>query len=296
MKILLPVLFAFCLTAFTSAAQVSVEVALDQQQFLPGEALPVAVKITNRSGQPMRFGVEADWLTFSVESTDGFLVVKNCEVPVSGEFDLESSQLGIKRVNLAPYFELNKPGRYKITATLRIKNWAATINSAPMIFDVIHGVKLWSQDFGVPGTTNRQPEVRKFTLEQASYLRSQLRLYVRLSDENEARIFTVTPLGPMVSFSRPEAQVDRLSRLHVLWQTGAQSFNCVQVNPDGAVVHQDIYDNFKNARPRFVISADGEVMVTGGTRRIKPEERPTPPLVKAPNELPAAAKAPGHPK
>ena len=61
----------------TAWAQVRVEVTLDQEQFLPGEALPAAVRITNRSGQTLHLGGQADWLTFSVESRDGFIVVKN---------------------------------------------------------------------------------------------------------------------------------------------------------------------------------------------------------------------------
>jgi hypothetical protein len=289
MKFILPIISALGLTLFTASAQVSVEVMLGQDQFLPGETLPVAVKITNRSGQTLHFGTEANWLTFSVESEDGGIVIKKSEVPVPGEFDLESSQLGIKRVDLAPYFGLNKPGRYKITATLRIKNWAAVINSAPKIFDVINGVNLWSQDFGMPSAASGQPEVRKFTLVQANYLRSQLQLYVRVTDAEEVRIFKVATLGSLVSFSQPEAQVDRLSRLHVLWQAGAQSFNCVRVNADGEVERRDIYDNFNNVRPHFVMSETGEVTVVGGVRRIKPEDRPVLPAIKAPNELPAAA-------
>jgi len=209
------------LALLRAAAQVSVEVVLDQEQFLPSESLPVAVKITNRSGQRLHLGADANWLTFSVESTDGFVVNKSSDVPVVGEFDLESSQMGIKRVDLAPYFSLAKQGRYKLTATLRIRDWTAQVPSPTKFFDVIGGAKIWSQDFGVP-VVGGQPEVRRFTLEQANYLRSQLRLYVQVSDAPEARIYKVTALGPMVSFGQPEAQVDRTSRLHVLWQTGAQ--------------------------------------------------------------------------
>ena len=77
--------FVFALVAMgilRASAQVSVELAMDQEQFLPSEAVPLAVKITNRSGQPLHLGAEANWLTFSVEADDGFVVIKNAEVPV----------------------------------------------------------------------------------------------------------------------------------------------------------------------------------------------------------------------
>lgn len=265
-----------------AAAQVSVDLVFDQDQFLPNETIRLAVKITNHSGQPVHLGADPSWLTFSVESEDGFVVVKNDDVPVVEEFDLESSQMATKHVDLQPYFVVSKPGRYKVTATVRIKVWSLTINSAPIHFDVINGAELWSQDFGVMVATNTAPEPRKYTLVEANYLREQLRLYVEVSAADGSHVFKVAPLGPLVSFSAPEAQVDRVSQLHVFWQTGAQSFSYTIVSPAGTVVSRDIYENF-NSRPRLTVNASGEVVVKGGVRRPKPTDLPTElPTVKSP--------------
>jgi len=274
------------LGGFRALAQVDVELSMDQDSFLPSETVPLAVKITNRSGQQLHLGADADWLTFNVEAADGFVVIKNAEVPVTGAFDLETSQLAIKRVDLQPYFSMTKPGRYRVIATLRIKDWSAQIASAPKSFDVITGAKLWAQDFGVPTDTNGVPEVRKYTLEEANYLKEQLRLYVQVSDGAEALVYKVSSLGPMVSFSHPEAQVDRHNRLNVLWQTGAQGFSYAIVNPDGSVALQDYYENFFS-RPRLTVTPYGDIAVQGGTRRAKPTELP---VVKSPNELPPMTK------
>ena len=152
-----------------------------------------------------------------------------------------------------------------------------------MPFDVISGAKLWTQDFGMPGTAGA-PEMRRYTLEQASYLRSQMRLYLELSDASEMRIFKTASLGPTVSFSRPESQVDRTSQLHVLWQSGAQAFDYCLISPDGAVLDREIYDDF-NTRPKLVVSNNGDVSVVGGVRRPKPGDLP---IVRPPVQLPAA--------
>jgi hypothetical protein len=266
-------------------AQVSLNVTMDQEQFLPGEALPVAVNIVNQSGQPVHLGASPDWLTFNLESSDGFVVTKTGEVPVLGAFDLESSQLGIKRADLQPYFIVSKPGRYKITATLRIRDWSVTATSPAKYFDVINGADLWSQNFGLPpapGVSNAPPELRKYTLVEANYLRSELRLYIRVTDAADVQVFKVAPLGQLVSFSHPEAQVDRTSRLHVLWQTGAQAFTYCLVNSDGVLVQQEVYDYF-TTRPRLDVNADGNVIVAGGTKRLHPADYPA---VKSPAELP----------
>jgi hypothetical protein len=273
---------------FRASAQVSVDLALDQDQFLPNEAVRLAVKITNRSGQQLHLGADASWLTFNVESSDGYVVIKNAEVPVVEEFDLESSQMATKHVDLQPYFVMSKPGRYKVTATVRIKEWSATVTSVPKQFDVINGAELWTQDFGVMVASNTPPELRKYTLVEANYLREQLRLYVQVGTADGARVFTVSALGPLVSFSSPEAQVDRVSRLHVLWQTGAQSFSYTVVNPNGTVMSRESYDNF-NSRPHLTVNASGEVVEHGGVRRSKPSDIPT---VKSAEALPAT---PGRP-
>src|SRR3974390_1198200 len=104
-------------------AQVTVEVTLPQDQFLQGESLPVAVRIENRSGQTLRPGEGQCWLTFSLEGREGQVVPKVGDVPVEGEFMLESSQVAIKHVDLAPYFSLSDAGRYGIVASVKIRDW-----------------------------------------------------------------------------------------------------------------------------------------------------------------------------
>jgi len=256
-------------------AQVKVEVALDQEQFLIGESLIVPVRITNRSGQTLQLGSEPDWLTFSVESRDGFIVAKNGDAPVVGEFKIESGEVATRRVELAPYFALDRIGRYRVTATLRLKQWESQLTSKPASFDIVNGAKLWSQDFGVPGgEPGRPPVVRRYSLEQANYMRSQLRLYLRLSDA-EGRVLKVFPLGPMVSFSQPERQLDKDSQLHVLWRSGARAFSYVIINPEGEVVVRQTHD-YASSRPRLEVNKDDKLGVVGGVRRIGASDVPTP--------------------
>ena len=259
------------------SAQVTVEVTLEQDQFLPAESMPVAVRITNRSGQSLRLGREEDWLTFSVESRKSEVVPKTGEVPVAGEFVLESSRVATKRVDLAPYFALNRSGRYSVTATVQIKDWNQSVRSQPKSFDIIEGARLWEQEIGVPDSgagTNAMPEVRKFILQQANYLKSQLRLYVRLTDASGTKTFRVFPIGPMVSFGRPEPQVDKFSNLHLLYQEGPHAFSYTVVNPDGEIIARRTYD-YVDKRPRLVPDAEGKVLVIGGVRR--PTAKDVPP-------------------
>jgi len=60
------------------------------------------------------------------------------------------------------------------------------------------------------------------------------------------------------------------------------------VSPDGDIVRQEIYDYF-NTRPRLNTDDDGNITVLGGARRVKPSDAP---VVKPPNEVPAAPVKP----
>lgn len=265
-------LWLFLLAGLTSTVwgQVSVEVILDQEQFLPGEALPVAVRIHNRSGQKLNFGADADWLTFAVESRDGLVVRKTGEAPVVGSFDLDSAERATKRVDIGPYFSITEPGRYSVVATVRIKQWGQSITSQPKNFNVMEGAKIWEQEFGVPtgpGTTNRVPEVRKYVLQQANYLKGKLRLYLRLTDDSGNKVYRVVPIGLILSFSRPEPRIDKFSNLHLLYQNWAHSFSYTVFTPDGEVIERQTYD-YADTRPRLQVDEEGQISVIGGARRV----------------------------
>jgi hypothetical protein len=283
--------FWLCLLALNVVpvlAQVTVEVTQEQQQFLPGEEMLTAVRITNRSGRLLHLGKEADWLTFTVQGREEEVVRKSGEVPVEGEFTLESSKVATKRVDLEPYFELNHSGRYAVIATVRIKDWPDVITSQPRSFDIVEGVKVWEQAVGLPlpeGSTNGRPEVRKYMVQQANYLRQQVQLYVRITDESGARTYKVIKIGAMVSFNRPEPQVDGFSNMHLLYQEGARNFIYLVFNPQGEIMARRTYDIGEN-RPRLQPDNQGKIMVLGGYRI--PSKNDIPPSKEA---EPAKAKS-----
>jgi hypothetical protein len=266
---------AIAMPAFFASAQVNVGITLDQEHFLPGESVPVHVHITNRSGQTLHLGDDDYWLTFMVEAKDGSVVTRKSDPSVVGPFDLGTSEVATRRVDLGPCFALSRNGEYKVTATVHIRDWNKDITSAPLDFDVIRGAELWAESFGVPGSHagDGQPDVRRYTLIEANYLRDQLRLYVQVTDETSANVVTVRPIGPMISFSQPQTQLDPAGDLHVLYQDGASTFIYAVVNPGGEIISKDKYD-YVNTRPRLRQDDSGKISVLGGVLRTE-----VPPIV-----------------
>lgn len=278
-KLILSHLCAF-VSCLRLSAQVTVDVVLEQEQFLPHEGIIAAVRITNFSGQTLRLGQNDDWLRISVEGGDGFVVERLGQIPVKTAFDVESGKVGTRRVNIAPFFNLSKLGRYLLQATVELPELSQTVTSKPIKFDIITGTKLWEQIVGIPkapGQENSGATLRKFVLQQANYLK-EMRLYVRLSDADDGTVYSVFPLGPMVSFSRPEVQVDGRSRMHVLYQTGARSFLYAVVGPDAELEVRQTYE-ITTTRPGLRTNSEGAIFVAGGVRRVTMGDLPIRPAM-----------------
>jgi hypothetical protein len=255
---------------------VSVQLVLDQDQYLAGETLPAKVRVSNFSGHPLHLGKEADWLTFWVQDAQHLEVSRQDMVPVAGEFTLEPSMTGTKRVDLAPYFDLTQAGRYYVSAVVTVPELRQTLQSKAVAFDIINGSSIWEQEFGVPGTAQdgALPEVRHYALIETLHSKT-IKLYFRLSGARQSRIYRVYPLGTMVSFSNPEPQLDKFNNLHVLYQTGARIFQHCLVNPDGILIARESYE-ITSTRPVLHAEKDGRVTVSGGVRRSMPTDLPPP--------------------
>lgn len=274
----LAVLFALSLAVLKTAAQVSVEIKLDQEQYLPNEPLIARVKIRNDSGQTLHLAEADNWITFIVEGTEDVRYVRQRKLPKVKDksFDLESSKTASVNIDLAPCYELNRTGRYKITATVSIPVFNEKFASPAKDFLIGSGSPLWEQAFGVPPEIappgpDGKPEVRKYKLIQTNP-GAEAKLFVRLTDQLNEDI-RVIQIGQLVSFSRPEPQLDRWNNLHLLYQINAHTFLYTMINPDGMVVARERHDQ-TDTRPGLRYNDEGHISVGGGVRRYTRNDLP----------------------
>jgi len=293
MKIPLLTLLGLLVLVACASAQITVEVVIDQEQFLRDESLPVKVRVTNRSGKTLSFGKDNQWLDFVVQDGRGQPVARSGEVPVTGEFNLEAGQVATRKADLMPYFDLAQPGRYQVTATVRIKEWNAEAVSKAKHFEIVRGTRLWEEEFGVP-LGGGAPDMRKYSLQQANY-QKQLKLYARLTDAAETKVIGVLALGPLVSFSHPEAQLDKEGNLYVLFQIGARSFTYMKVNCDGMTLVRQTHD-YSSTRPVLRRDDSGKIVVAGGQRRLSMADIPPTPLTNFLGTLPPVEEDIPQPK
>jgi hypothetical protein len=279
LAILLVFMSAAVRSAQGQANGVTAELQLGQEQYLPDEDVQLKVLIANRSGQPVVLGTDNQWITFNVVGEHEYVVPKQGEMPVQGPFTLLSGQTVTRVFNPTPFFGFRQPGRYNVGATIKIAQWKQVIGCKPVSFMVSEGVplpNLGDLTFGVPpppGVTNVPPEMRRYSLLKASDL-DELRLYFRLTDKS-GRTLRVFPLARMLSFSDPEAQIDRANNLHVLLQTGARTFTYSVLDPNGNMLARQFHE-YTRTRPSLRDNNDGEVFVAGGRRLLTWNDIPAP--------------------
>lgn len=269
--LLLPILsFALAAVAPCRAQSTGVEIELVMRDnlFLPGEEIPVGVRISNLSGRPLTFGSSSNWLIFYAESKQGDVVSRTGHLPVEGEFTLESSKAGTKWWNVQPAFDLTTSGNYLIYAEVRLPEWSQREVSEPVSITIQPTRNMWETTFGVPPadpTVSSEPEIRRYSLQAATRDRER-RLYARVTDDSGTQIYRVTLLDRLLSFSNPEQQLDNVNHLHVLFQTGGNSYTYCALNPSGEIVIRQRHEIIPGSRPRLSKNDDGSITVAGGKR------------------------------
>lgn len=248
--------------------QVTVELEFEKNFYLADEAMTASVRITNFSGRSLVFGQDNEWLRFLVEQEDGFLAKQKGVAPVVGKFEIPNASRGTRRVNLAPYYKMTVPGRYRVTASVFSQELDEILKSSPIQVNIIRATTLWQKEFGIAVESGKgeKPsyEIRKYVLIRALN-NNRLELYVRVASRDDSKVYGVFPVGNLVAFGAPEAQVDRQSRLHLLQQYGARSFRYLMVSPEGELKIRRRYD-YTKSRPRLGSSEQRGIAVLGGIR------------------------------
>ena len=259
---------------------------LFQDRFLPGEPVEVEFRLRNLSGQPLTFRPEDDWLDVTVWSLskatgEGVPVARLKPVRVEEAFTVAHTKAVKTRVDVAPCFNLMRPGRFKLTATLVLPGVRGPVQAAPLLLEVVPGSKIWEQEFGFRAVDGPAvPELRKYALQKMT-TKTSVRLYVGVTDGAEETVFRQVFLGRVANSDQPQRMLDRLSYLHVVHQTGPRTFTHTVVSPAGDVLRRATFDAVDGrSRPMLKPDEEGRVVLVGGVRR--PQADDVPAVVAAP--------------
>ncbi len=252
---------------------VQLQMTLKQKRFLPGEAIEIEIALLNNSGAPLTFRPEDGWLEFTVVNLvkptgEGTAVPQLKPVFINETFTVKHTDAAKAKLNLAPGFDLTRPGQYKVSASMTYPGARAPVFAEPVTLNVVSGFKLMPDlEFGLPSNDpGTPPEARKYSLQRLTLIDpTEMRLYVTVTDVSEATVFRQVPLGRISGTDKPPTQLDRLSNLHVLHQTDARLFTHTVVSPRGDVVVRETFDSL--GAHLTLKNDEGVVTVSNGLRR-----------------------------
>lgn len=240
----------------------------ERSQYLMQEPMVILVRVFNYSGESLVLGRDADWISFSVEPLANKTIVRQTSEPnLSHPFVLDNGLMATKRIDLTPHFDISQPGRYKITAVVKMAQYGE-VAAEPLLVDVVGGTVLWDHEFGVPAAASGAPEVRRYQILQARQQDVQ-HLYVKVTDTYNSKTYGISALGQMVITHQPVQQIDRNNRLHVLHRSGRSYFTYTMVDYDGRVLMRLRYDQ-DGPPPVLRVTDGGDVLVSGGVRTKSP--------------------------
>jgi len=221
-----------------AAAQVRVDISFKRKLYVMYEPLIATVTINNLSGRPLLLenSDHHRWFGFNIETAEGRIVP-----PIHADYALAPAAVGpgeklTRAVNLTPLFPLHDFGLYRVKATVYVPSFDRYFSSPPLAVEITDGRPIWQEVVGVPGNRGK-PELRTITL-LAHKLSRSTRLYVRIEDRENGRVFATHQLGQGLA---------------------------------GEILGQQAYLE-RGSRPSLVKDGGGEVKVVGGNLYVPGQE------------------------
>jgi hypothetical protein len=264
-KFLLPAFAAFLLVLglHEAAAQLRVDISLKRKLYVMYEPLIAAVTVHNLSGRPLLLDNTAEhrWLSFNIESADGRIIPPNNPDYAFPPAAIEPGEKLPAAFNLTPLFPLQEFGLYRIRASVYVPEFGRFFSSPPLAVEITEGRPIWQEVVGVPGGDGK-PSLRTITLLSHKLSRST-RLYARIEDRENGRIYATHQLGPFLTFGRPDVILDARNEIHILQNSAPKQFLYTHLDLDGKVIDRQFYVE-AGSRPRLAKQDGGTVVVSGG--------------------------------
>lgn len=204
------------LLAGRASAQIQVELKFPRVQYIAYEPLLATVKITNLAGRDIELREEngQPWFGFEVTANEGRFLAPNTR---EGEppLRIESGKTVTRKINLTPNFPVQELGAYHVRANVYFADLNKFFYSQAKVVQVGEARPIWQRTVGVPEGTPGAGSVRTYSL-LSNRFPDHTKLYVRVEDKTTGAVYSTFPLGRVIAFDDPQAELDQSNRLHVL--------------------------------------------------------------------------------
>ncbi len=238
MKKLLNLCLLCCLILMTqfANAQLEVRMAPVRQDYLLGEAIALKLTIINSSDQHLKL-TNSDtrkWLHFTVTATNCPEGVAPIATPRFPELTLTPGSTRTFELNIKPYFNFTRIGKYTLTATVRMPDGESTYSSNRTSINLALGSSM--------RCFNIQNKGRKLQL-HAKMLHTDNTdcIFGQVIDSNSGVAINACYMARFLNFMTPIIIIDRNQHLHMLCQSTPKYYTYAVMDPNGNRVKYQIY-------------------------------------------------------
>jgi hypothetical protein len=165
-------------------------------------------------------------------------------------------------IPLTQYYNLSRSGKYTVYAYVSHNMLKKEYRSKDLLFYVSEGVEVWKRHVGVPDLNGKNvPGERIYTI--LSLNEGGLRSYY-LQVEDEKSLLAVTRIGHQISYEKFQAEVDMLSRIHLLMPVGPRVFHYMAFNVNGMNLANSYWKTSGTIPMLYRDPKNGEVSRIGG--------------------------------
>ncbi len=254
-------------------AQVKVDLVLNRNTYMLNEPVLAKVKLRNYSGRHLIFGHDERLrgeLLFCIYGIDQVAIPLSGKgtFPMTGTV-LRSGETKEIVVPISKYYRIPRTGSYKVYAYIRHSMISGENKSKVVHFDVFRGSEVWRRTVGMPDMLKTSESSH---IGERSYVLKTLpvadKVFYYLQIEDRKNIYALFQLGRQVGEARYRADVDMLSRLHLLLPLAPRIFRYNVIDLTG-MVEVEKYFKTTDTIPSFYRNPDsGRIIVVGGAEAV----------------------------
>lgn len=265
-KILLLNLLLF--STLQLSGQLNVGLSFNRSRYMRYEHIFACVTIRNDSGRPLLFGQRPELQGFIL-----FDIRDNRNRPVPKREGKEFSAQGlyiapgeVKNlvIPLHQYYKLDKAGDFKIHVYVSHNRIPREYRSKDILIRIFNGAVIWEKSVGLPSRTGDNMDElieRKYSISKVEGERVK---YYYLTVEDDGKIYAVTRLGMVLAHMKFDAQVDMLSRIHLLMPVGPRVYHYLAFNANGMNLENSYWKTTDTEPVLYRDPKSGTVVRVGG--------------------------------
>ena len=260
---------ATLLAALPAAAQIGIEVSLNRSIYMQYEPVYACVSLRNDTGRPLLFGADPrfqGFVLFDIRDRDGHPIPQRPDTGISVT-GLAMRPGEIKRmvIPIHKYYDLDRTGRYTIRAFVSHNMLPQEYQSQSVRFRIERGVDVWKRTVGVAnideGKSNAPPRTRTYTIRTMTEAPNK---YYYLVVEDDRHVYGVMRVGQVI-YSEPfSAEVDMLSRIHLLMPVTTKIFHYLSFSIEGENINNTYWKTTGTIPMLYRDPATGIVSRIGG--------------------------------